>query len=268
MTASLRSSVTSDKVRLLARATRHWLRPSRAAKRTLMPAIRSDAHRLQFTGSPARISLPRGRARWLHDVACRSIVLETKERKRLALSSHDHPAVAALKIARLALSESFRSTHAGVGTALSASHSRSAPTFPTASGVDSSRSTPIRSQPPSTSDSDSFGTARDSTKGASTRACASISSFDSAGSNGEACLVRKTACLCGSRRAFGACHLYDPSFAVAHDAHERINAVGSKCIRPMLFLSDVPGFELYRPGGRAFSSKQTVHFGSRLRGTL
>jgi len=45
-------------------------------------------------------------------------VLETKERKRLALSSHDHPAVPALKIARLGVSTSFRETHAGAGTAL------------------------------------------------------------------------------------------------------------------------------------------------------
>ena len=37
-----------------------------------------------------------------------AIVLETKERKRLALSAHDHPAVAA----------PFQSTHTGVGTAL------------------------------------------------------------------------------------------------------------------------------------------------------
>lgn len=37
-----------------------------------------------------------------------AIVLETKERKRLALSAHDHPAVAA----------PLRSTHTGVGTAL------------------------------------------------------------------------------------------------------------------------------------------------------
>ena len=32
-----------------------------------------------------------------------AVVLETKERKRLALSAHDHPAVPALKIARLAV---------------------------------------------------------------------------------------------------------------------------------------------------------------------
>ena len=47
-----------------------------------------------------------------------AVVLETKERKRLALGSHDHPIVPALKIARLGVSEPFRATHAGVGTAL------------------------------------------------------------------------------------------------------------------------------------------------------
>lgn len=47
-----------------------------------------------------------------------AVILETKERKRLALSSRDHPAVPALKIARLGTSESFRATHAGTGTAL------------------------------------------------------------------------------------------------------------------------------------------------------
>jgi GNAT superfamily N-acetyltransferase len=47
-----------------------------------------------------------------------AVVLETKERKRLALSSQDHPSVPALKVARLAVRQSFRATHAGVGTAL------------------------------------------------------------------------------------------------------------------------------------------------------
>jgi GNAT superfamily N-acetyltransferase len=47
-----------------------------------------------------------------------AVVLETKERKRLALGSHDHPIVPALKIARLGVAESFRATHSGIGTAL------------------------------------------------------------------------------------------------------------------------------------------------------
>jgi len=44
-----------------------------------------------------------------------AVVLETKERKRLSLSSQDHPSVPALKIARLGVADSFRETHCGTG---------------------------------------------------------------------------------------------------------------------------------------------------------
>ena len=47
-----------------------------------------------------------------------AIVLETRERKKLDLGSQGHPVVPALKIARLAVSETFRSRHSGVGTGL------------------------------------------------------------------------------------------------------------------------------------------------------
>jgi GNAT superfamily N-acetyltransferase len=47
-----------------------------------------------------------------------AVVLETKERKRLALSATDHPTVPALKIARLAVARDFRAAHRGTGTAL------------------------------------------------------------------------------------------------------------------------------------------------------
>lgn len=47
-----------------------------------------------------------------------AVVFETKERKRLALSTHERPAVPALKIARLGVSTPFRETHTGAGTAL------------------------------------------------------------------------------------------------------------------------------------------------------
>jgi ribosomal protein S18 acetylase RimI-like enzyme len=47
-----------------------------------------------------------------------AIVLETRERKSLALSSHDHPVVPALKIARLGVSQQFRQSHRGTGEAL------------------------------------------------------------------------------------------------------------------------------------------------------
>lgn len=47
-----------------------------------------------------------------------AVILETRERKRLALSSQDHPVIPALKIARLAVSAAFRSSHRGMGTML------------------------------------------------------------------------------------------------------------------------------------------------------
>jgi ribosomal protein S18 acetylase RimI-like enzyme len=47
-----------------------------------------------------------------------AIVLVTGERKRLGLVSADHPVVPALKIARLAVSESFRAAHRGTGELL------------------------------------------------------------------------------------------------------------------------------------------------------
>jgi hypothetical protein len=45
-----------------------------------------------------------------------AIVLETKERKRLALRHDDHPFVPALNVARLGVSSSFRNTHTGSGS--------------------------------------------------------------------------------------------------------------------------------------------------------
>jgi ribosomal protein S18 acetylase RimI-like enzyme len=47
-----------------------------------------------------------------------AIVLETKERKRLAFRHDDHPVVPALKVARLGVSSTFRSAHSGLGMAL------------------------------------------------------------------------------------------------------------------------------------------------------
>lgn len=49
---------------------------------------------------------------------CDAIVLETRERNGLALRHEDHPEIPALKVARLGVSESFRTTHRGVGEAL------------------------------------------------------------------------------------------------------------------------------------------------------
>jgi GNAT superfamily N-acetyltransferase len=47
-----------------------------------------------------------------------AVGLETRERKRLALSSTDHPSVPALKIARLAVGREVRLERRGAGTAL------------------------------------------------------------------------------------------------------------------------------------------------------
>ena len=47
-----------------------------------------------------------------------AVVLETRERKKLALGSHDHPIVPALKVARLGVSASFRAMNRGAGEAL------------------------------------------------------------------------------------------------------------------------------------------------------
>jgi hypothetical protein len=46
------------------------------------------------------------------------VVLETRERKKLALGSHNHPIVPALKIATLGVSASFRAMNRGAGEAL------------------------------------------------------------------------------------------------------------------------------------------------------
>ena len=47
-----------------------------------------------------------------------AIVLETKERKRLYLTSGDHPVIPAVKIARLAVAELFRTSYRGLGQLL------------------------------------------------------------------------------------------------------------------------------------------------------
>ena len=81
--------------------------------------VRTDAIRLQAQGV-ARTYLAfyddmlQGYITLLAD----AVVLETRERKRLALSSQDHPVVPALKIARLAVGVAFRATCNGMGTAL------------------------------------------------------------------------------------------------------------------------------------------------------
>ncbi len=75
-----------------------------------------------------RLDAARAARTWLafHDadlvgyitLLCDAIILETRERKGLALRHEDHPVIPALKVARLGVSEVFRSTHRGVGEAL------------------------------------------------------------------------------------------------------------------------------------------------------
>lgn len=121
MTASPRSSVTSEdlKVRCIVAEDVPLLTTFTCGEADLDDFLRSDALRLQ-THRVARTYL----AFYGADVIgymtllADAVVLETKERKRLALGAHDHPAVPALKIARLAIADSFRTTHAGAGTAL------------------------------------------------------------------------------------------------------------------------------------------------------
>lgn len=119
---SPRSNVTSEdlKVRVLAAADAPLVTAFTCAEPDLDDFLRADALRLQ-SHRVARTYLAfhgAGDLVGYMTLLADAIVLETKERKRLALSAHDHPAVAALKIARLAVSDSFRSTHTGVGTAL------------------------------------------------------------------------------------------------------------------------------------------------------
>lgn len=121
MTAPPRSSVTVEQVKVHSVTTADA--PAVAAftcgEADLDDFLRSDALRLQ-AHRVARTYLGFFETKLVGyvTVLADAVVLETKERKRLALAAHDHPAVPALKIARLAVSTSFRETHAGVGTAL------------------------------------------------------------------------------------------------------------------------------------------------------
>jgi ribosomal protein S18 acetylase RimI-like enzyme len=121
MTPSPRSSVTPEdlKIRSLSAADGSQVSGFTCAEADLDDFLRSDALRLQ-AHRVARTYLAFHQTVLVGymTVLADAIVLETKERKRLALATHDHPAVAAMKIARLAVSAPFRSTHTGVGTAL------------------------------------------------------------------------------------------------------------------------------------------------------
>jgi hypothetical protein len=106
MTESPRSKITAEqlRVRLVAEADLPLLATFACGEPDLDDFLRSDALRLQAhrvvrTYLAFHETVLVGYMALLAD----AVVLETKERKRLALGSHDHPIVPALKIARLAV---------------------------------------------------------------------------------------------------------------------------------------------------------------------
>lgn len=121
MTEPPPNRITLDqlKVRLVAEADAPLLATFTCGEADLDDFLRSDALRLQaqrvvrtYLGFVGEQLI--GYMALLAD----AVVLETKERRRLALGAHDHPIVPAVKIARLAVAESVRATHTGAGTAL------------------------------------------------------------------------------------------------------------------------------------------------------
>jgi GNAT superfamily N-acetyltransferase len=121
MTERPRSRVTAEqlRVRLVVEADVPLLATFTCGESDLDDFVRSDAlrlqgHRVVRTYLAFHEDVLVGYMALLTD----AVVLETKERKRLALGSHDHPIVPALKIARLGVAEAVRATHSGVGTAL------------------------------------------------------------------------------------------------------------------------------------------------------
>jgi ribosomal protein S18 acetylase RimI-like enzyme len=81
--------------------------------------LRTDARRLQEQGvAGTYLSIYEGKLEGYITILTDAVVLETRERKKLALSSHDHPVVPAIKIARLAVNAAFRATHRGLGSTL------------------------------------------------------------------------------------------------------------------------------------------------------
>ncbi|MCC6554156.1 MAG: GNAT family N-acetyltransferase [Polyangiaceae bacterium] len=106
-------------IRPLAFTDREALRSLSVGDADLDEHLRDDALRLQSHGV-IRCSLavysgePVGFVSIMTDV----LTMETRERKRIALTSRDHPAIPALKIARLGVSVAFRQEYKGTGTAL------------------------------------------------------------------------------------------------------------------------------------------------------
>jgi GNAT superfamily N-acetyltransferase len=121
MTEPPRSRLTAEqlRVRSVADADAPLLAAFTCGEPDLDDFVRSDALRLQ-AHRVVRTYLAFHESELVGYMALLTdaVVLETKERKRLALGSHDHPIVPALKIARLAVADSARARFGGVGTAL------------------------------------------------------------------------------------------------------------------------------------------------------
>jgi GNAT superfamily N-acetyltransferase len=121
MTAPPRSRVAAGqlRVRLIASADEPSLQAFGCGDPDLDDFLRTDALRLQAQRvASTYLAFFEEELVAYMTLLTDAVVLETKERKRLALTSRDHPSVPAIKIARLAVHESFRATHAGGGTAL------------------------------------------------------------------------------------------------------------------------------------------------------
>ena len=121
MSAPPRSRISAEqlKVRSLVAADAPELVSFSCGEPDLDDFLRSDALRLQSQRVVHTfLAFFEARLVGYMSMLADAVVLETKERKRLSLSAHDHPTVPALKIARLGVAESFRADHSGVGAAL------------------------------------------------------------------------------------------------------------------------------------------------------
>jgi hypothetical protein len=107
-------------VRLLTDEDKALLSAFTAGDKDLDDFLKSDALRLQglnVVKTFLAIHLAEGQVGYISLLAD-AVVLETKERKKLALSHQDHPVIPALKVARLAVGEDFRKRYRGAGEAL------------------------------------------------------------------------------------------------------------------------------------------------------
>jgi GNAT superfamily N-acetyltransferase len=81
--------------------------------------LRDDAFRLQEHHTVSTyLAIYDGALVGYVSILCDVVKLKTGERKKLALTHADHPMIPALKIAKLAVCETFRKTHRGMGELL------------------------------------------------------------------------------------------------------------------------------------------------------